>query len=243
MKQFLLILTVFLFLFQSVFSQLKRSPKPWRAFISIGYGSTTSDNLSEYYNILVDNYRISGVPIRTQEEFGPTLLANGGIILNILENIGAGISFEYLYSPAFSHYKDFAGTVKINGSIKCYNILLKVNYIPWKIGNLALVLSPQIGACHSSVIMTQEVRFNEFPESNYDWKMSKSGWGPCVQGTIGALINLEEFFVSLEGGFRYGRIQVAKQKEESTSETIEVIQVMDIALDGFITHLSFGIRF
>ncbi|MGE5797660.1 MAG: hypothetical protein ACM339_03885 [Ignavibacteria bacterium] len=243
MKQAFLIFSISLFLHQSLFSQQERTTNSWKAFVSIGYGNTTSDNLSEYYTLLAERYRYNGLPLETQTEFGPTLLANAGIIFNILERIGAGISFGYLYSPAYTNYKDYAGTVKINGSISSYEILLKVHYIPGKIGDFSIVICPQFGASHASVLITQEVRFNDYQQSNYDWKMSKGGWGPCVQATIGTSVNLGEFFAGFEGGYRYTRIQVAEQTEESTTGTAEVTQVMDIGLNGFISLLSFGIKF
>ena len=241
MKQIFL-LTLLVLMFQSGFSQDKISPTLWKAFVSIGYGSTRSDNLSGYYDALVDNYRSSALPVRTQREFGPTLLVNASIICNLLENIGAGISFGYLFSPAYSNYKDYAGTLKINGSINCYEILLKTYYIPGKVGNFSIIISPQIGVSHSSVIMTEEVRFSDFQQYNYDWKMSKSGWGPCAQATIGASINLGKFIIALEGGFRYSRIQVIEQTEESTSGTTKVLHVTDLGLNGFVSDLSFGIN-
>ncbi len=37
-------------------------------------------------------------------------------------------------------------------------------------------------------------------------------------------------------------IQIAEQTEESTTGTEEVIKIMDIGLDGFISYLSFGVR-
>ncbi|HVO73280.1 MAG TPA: hypothetical protein VMT35_04600 [Ignavibacteriaceae bacterium] len=243
MKQTFFILTICLILFQSLFSQMRSVPDPWKAFVSIGYGNTSADYLSEYYNLIVDAYKYSGVPLKTQTEFGPTLLANTGIIFNIIERIGAGISFGYTYSPAYTNYMDYAGTVKINGSISSYEILFKALYIPGKIGEVSFILSPQIGASHQSVIISQEIRFKELQQFNYDWKMSTGGWGPCIQATAGASIDLGEFFASAEGGYRYTRIQVEEQTEESTIGNKKVIQVMDIGLNGFVSLLSFGIKF
>ncbi len=242
MKQTFL-LALFILIFQSGYSQVKRVPAHPKAFVSIGYGITKSDNLSEYYDILVNNYRSLGVPVSTQREFGPTLMANAGVIFNLIENIGAGISFGYLYSPAYSNYKDYAGTLKINGSVRSFEILLNVYYTLLKVGEFPIVLSPQLGVSHSSVLITQEVRFNNFSENNYNWKMTKDGWGPCAQLTIGTSINLGEFIVALEGGYRYTQIHVTEQTEESTTGTEEVNKAMGIGLNGFISDLSFGIKF
>ncbi len=138
MKKSLIILAVSLFLIQSVFPQQERALKSWKTFVSIGYGSTESSSFSGYYKSLIDGYRFSGVPINTQREFGPTILANTGFIFNLLENIGAGISFGYLYSPGYSNYKDYAGIVKINGSIRNYEYFIeyKLCYTEsWRVPN------------------------------------------------------------------------------------------------------------
>ncbi len=243
MKKSLIILAVSLFLIHPVFPQQKRALKSWKTFVSIGYGSTESSSFSKYYKSLIDSYRFSGVPINTQREFGPTLLANTGFIFNFLENIGAGISLGYFYSPAYSNYKDYAGIVKINGSISNYDILLNVYYIVQEIGKFPIVINPKIGFSHSSILVTQEVRFNNFQEYNYNRKLTNDGWGPCAQFTIGTSVNLGNYYVNLEAGYRWAWIIPKDQMEVSITGTDKAYEVTDIGLIGIISSLSFGIKF
>jgi len=223
-------------------SQVKSPPTTYSLFVSGGYGNTTSANVSDYYNSIVDNYRAAGIPIQTQTSFGPTVIMNAAILFYLLEDIGAGVSFGYLYSPAFSNYQDYAGIMKIDGAVDAYEVSLKMRYTPVDFGKVSISLSPQIGVCHTQVQVTQEVKFNDFQDMNYNWKMTKKGWGPCLQGTVGGSMRLGEFTIALEAGYRYTGIQVDDQTEETNTGTKNVSQVMDIGLNGFYSLVTIGIN-
>jgi len=242
MRYYFLLLFLILVLVCPAASQEKSPSTMYSLFVSGGYGNTTSVNVSDYYNSIVDNYRATGIPIQTQTLFGPTVIMNAAILCSLLENIGAGVSFGYLYSPAFSNYQDYAGIVKINGAVSAYEVSLKMQYTPVDIGNVSISFSPQIGACHTQVQVTQEIKFNDYSDMNYNWKMTKEGWGPCLQGTIGGSMRLGEFTIALEGGYRYALIKIDDQTEETNTETKNVSQLMDIGLNGFYSLVTVGIN-
>jgi len=223
-------------------SQIKSPPTKYNLFVSVGYGNTASANIRDYYNSIVDNYRAAGIPIQIQAPFGPTVIMNTAIILNVLQEIGAGVSFAYLYSPAFSNYQDYAGTVKIDGSISAYEFSLKMRYSPLNFGNISIFISPHINICHTSVVITQDVRTNNYQYMDYNWKMTKEGWGPGLQMSAGPFIRLDRFIIEVEGGYRYTWIHVADQTEERAVGTNKVMQPMDISFNGFYSLFTVGME-
>ena len=243
MKKLLLILSISLFLCQSVFSQENESPVFYKLFLSCSYGNTAPNDINNLYNSITDNYKSLGIPIQTQKGFGGMLMANAGLQVSMLKDINAGISFGYSYKPAFSKYKDYAGSLNIDGSIKVFELLLLAEYIPSKIGIFPVIIGTQVGFCHTSAQIVEELRLSDFSEFNYDRKISMDGWGPCLQITIGTSISLGVFIVALEGGYEQSWNQSTEQLEESTTGTEKLAPKINIGLNGFIFDLSFGIQF
>ncbi len=242
MKKLLLILPIYLFLCQSVFSQGRKLTVFHKLFISFSYGNTAPNDINNLYNSITDSYRSSGIPIQTQKGFGGMLMANVGLQVSMLKDFNAGISLGYSYKPAYSKYKDYGGALNIDGSIKVFEILFLAQYIPFKIGIFPVIICPIVGFNHTSVQIVEELRLSDFSEFNYDKKISMNGWGPCLQVMIGTSISLGAFIVTLEGGYEQSWTQSTEQQEESTTGTENVNKVMDIGLNGFISSLSFGIK-
>jgi hypothetical protein len=238
-KSYLLIIIICLS--QSIFSQPKKIQTSWHAFISVGYGNAISSNVSDYYNNLAEDIRFYGVPIETQTKFGRTLITNAEIFYAVLD-MRIGISLGYLYSPAYSNYSDAGGTLKLNGSIKTFDLGLKVRGIPTKIGSFSIIIDGQVGVCHTSVNVNEEVRFVDYSQSNYDWKMLKDGWGPSFQGMIGTSIDFNFLNIIVEGGYRYSLVKVNEQSEESAKGIQKVNKEMNIGPCGPVFLVSLGIK-
>ncbi len=168
MKQ-LLYLTTFLFLLNiNVFPQQTKFPTLWKGFISLGYGNTTAGNINQYYDLIINSYNNSGVPIKKQTEFGRTLILNGGFLFTRIERIWFGLSVEYLYSPSYSGYKDFLGSLKVNGYVNSFGISIKVKTTVANIGEFPLNISIQPGMDYVTTEIIQELRYLDFTKKNYD---------------------------------------------------------------------------
>lgn len=55
-------------------------PAVTTAFISAGFANESPQNVREFYDNILDNFRFNGIPIPTQVEFGRTLVVNGGFL-------------------------------------------------------------------------------------------------------------------------------------------------------------------
>ncbi len=97
-------------------------PLLYKPFISIGYTNTSTNIATEYYNVILNAYRSEGIPVPTQISFGKTTILNGGVYFSRLTTIWIGVALGYAYTPAYSDYGDYAGTLKIDGKIEDYTI-------------------------------------------------------------------------------------------------------------------------
>jgi hypothetical protein len=238
MKRIPLIIILLACLLQTASSQEDKYPMLWKTFVSIGYANAASSNVSEYYDLIVDSYRHNDIPILTQTPFGRTVLVNAGFLFTRLEDIWFGLSVGYSYSPAFSNYEDYAGTLKVNGSVNSFEISIKFQYIPEKIAGLPIIISAQPGISYASSSITQELRSNDFPELNYDSKWSTDAWGPCFQGTIGTSVPWGKLSILLEGGYRFSWNKVFEEKIESSAGNSKRYEALDIGQTGIVFLLT-----
>jgi hypothetical protein len=192
------------FIGQTASSRQYMHPTLWKTFVSIGYANAASSDIGDHYAKIVNSYRFEGISIPTQTPFGRTIMVNAGFLFTRLEDIWFGLSIGYLHSPAYSSYKDYAGTLKINGSISSYELTLKVKATAMRIGNMPIDITVQPGFDRTYSFITQELRYYDLPQYNYNAKWSTGSWGPCLQGTVGTSLPVGKFFVSLEGGYRFG---------------------------------------
>lgn len=237
-KMFLLFIAIFLV--QPLISQTKKTPILSSMFFSVGYGNASSNVVNEYYDAAVESFRYMGVPLQTQTQFGETALVNAGIMFSLLKSINAGFSIGYSYLPAYSNYKDYMGSLKVNGSMNIFDLMLRVQYNPVSIGNFRILLNGQIGVYHVSLTMNKEIRFINSHRDNYDWEMTKAGWGPGAQFTAGTSIDVKTFTIGIEGGFKYSEVQVIPQTETTSAGSEEINYAMDIGPSGYVFLLTFG---
>jgi hypothetical protein len=203
-KAKLLVLCLFMVLSHGALAQAQQSKAPtlWKVFISVGYADATSSNLNDYYNLIVDSYRSSGIPIPTQVPFGRTALVNGGFLFTRLEHVWIGLCAGFTYSPSYSNYEDYAGTLKINGLINSYEVSLKIKATVSKIGDFPVVVSAQPGVSYVTTSITQDLRLSNFSAQNYDLKWSSFAWGPFLLGSLGTSIDVGIFMISPDVGYK-----------------------------------------
>ena len=222
------------FLVQAACSQIKVQPAIWTTFVSAGYANESPTYVRNYYDNLVDSYREKGVPLPTQLEFGRTVVADAGILFSTKKNIRIGFTAGYSYSPAHSNYQDYAGTLKLNGSVNALEIAFKGQFTTVEIADVPIYLDIQLGVCQNSASIMQELRFIDFSENNFDSKWSASAWGICSQLTFGVPVRLGDFTLVLEGGYRYSSCQVTGVTIESSTGNSSIDSHWDIGQDGFV---------
>jgi hypothetical protein len=242
MKIFLTPIILIQLLFQLAFSQKTLPPTLWRTFLSVGYANAAPGDVRNYYHSILDFYRSNGVPIFAQTDFGQTLLINTGILFSKLENIRAGISIGYIYSPSYANYKDYAGTLKVNGSVSTYELSIKMQATLDKIENFPINVGIQPGLNYSIVDIIETLRFFDFPQNNYDSRMYIYNWGPSFEVTFGTSVQLGPIIGSFESGYRITYVKIIQVPIKSNfGESTHIVE-WNIGQSGFVFLFSAGIN-
>ena len=204
MKNLYSFLFIIIVLTSSTEAQISKEKFPvlYKPFFSIGYTNTSANIATEYYNVVLNAYRAEGVAIPTQVAFGKTTVLNGGIYFSRLNTIWIGVAIGYAFTPAYSDYRDYAGTLEIDGRIEDYMISIAGEATITNIFNIPLELFIQAGGSYSSAIIRQKLNFYDFPAGNYDKKWLGKTWGFMFQPSFGTKIQLGNFFISPQIGYR-----------------------------------------
>jgi hypothetical protein len=229
-------------LFQLAFSQKTLPPTLWRTFLSVGYANAAPSDVRNYYHSILDFYQSNGVPIFAQTDFGRSLLVNTGILFSKLENIRAGISIGYIYSPAYANYKDYAGTFKVNGSVSSYELSLKMQATLDKLWDFPIIVGIRPGLNYSTATVTETLRFFDFPQNNYDSKTYVYNWGPCFEVTFGTSVQIGPIIGSFESGYRITYVKIIKVPIKSNFGEFTHIVEWNIGQTGFVFLFSVGIN-
>jgi hypothetical protein len=225
--------------------QQKKLPLLYEPFISIGYMNASTNLASDYYNIIVDSYRSRGVPVPTQVNFGHAITANGGVYFGLLKKISAGFGVGYIYSNAHSNYKDYEGTLKVNGSIESYKISFIAKGTLYNIINYPLILFNEISLNYTSAVILQDLTFDNYSNSNSHKKWAVNSWGPSGQLGIGTEFQFGMLTLSPQVGYHLSMNLVS-------SEVNKVIYIeygtnfdnrKNIGYSGFIFSVKLGMNF
>lgn len=243
MKLILTIIVLPLLLPPAVFSRQKADTTYYYPFVSIGYAYAVPGDVRDYYGTLVEAYRTRGLPLPTQTAFGRTLVISGGILYNAFNETRVGVSLGYWYSPAYSMYEDYAGSLSVNGSINDFDICMLAEYVPGRIGNFPINLLFRIGLCHTSSEITQEVRFNDYPQNNLDWKLTNGCWGPSFQFAVGTSMALGNTVLSMEAGYKQTKNQVQNSAIEANGVKSRLNTIMNLDRSLFYLRFSIGTIF
>ena len=244
MKISTLLIWVPLIIFNTLLSQTDSSKAPviYETFLLVGYSNPTPNNVHQYYDLILNSYNSAGIPITRQMEFGSVLILSGGILLTRIEDIWTGLSLGYSYSPAFSSYKDFAGTLKIKGVINSFDISLKTQATLTKVGNVPIHVSLEPGLNYTSTAITQELTYYNYSAYNYNSKWSASGWGPCATGILGSSVELGGVTALVECGYRFSWNFIDEENIISSSGDSKMFEHLNLGQSGIVFRISLGMR-
>jgi hypothetical protein len=213
-------------------AQLKEGETRFWTFISVAYWGAGSD-LNDYYNEVLGYYRDNGIPIPTQTAFGTTLCINGGILVCRTGTIKLGISLGYRYSPAYSSYEDYAGTLKVNGSIHTYEIglVIKATMAEW--WGFPVILSFEPGLGHMYATITQDLKYFGTPQLNFDAKWTNSAWGYHCRMMVGTSLPVGQFDLGLNAGYQ------ASWTESTNAQEFNLPMILNEAGPVLLVSLGF----
>ena len=244
MKKFFAAYFLLPLLLQGASAQAQPDKYPLRrnAFISVEYAGAVSGDIRKYYNGIVDMYRSEGIQIPTQTKFGTAAGISAGVLLSRLENIGAGISIGYSRSPAYSIYKDYSGTLKVNGNITSAEILLNLKIMLVKTKGFEADVKICPGVSYTTLKISREINYSMYPDKNLDKSWRDNAWGPSCKAKLGISIPVSDFMISLEGGYTANLNNVPKDRVYKNTGMLTE-SGWNIGMSGYIIDISFGTEF
>ncbi len=201
------------------FAQEYAATSYWRPFVSVGYWYAPSD-LNDYYSIILDYYRERGVPIPLQSKFGRTFCIDAGVVYSRIQPIEIGLSAGFRYAPAYSGYEDFAGVLKIDGSIATYAISFVMHDNLMSVWGRPLILTVEPGITYTNVSITDDLHFKNLSQFDEKLQWAGSTWGFQFRFLLGTAVPVGPFVASLHAGYQKG---VARVTEPATTDTGRMI--------------------
>ncbi|HUI29451.1 MAG TPA: hypothetical protein VLX91_04470 [Candidatus Acidoferrales bacterium] len=201
MKRVIFRLVLSLFVFRPAFSQNYIPIDIWQPFISVGYESASTGDVSIFYHNIVQSYRDQGIPVPTQTDFGRTLAVNGGFLYCPIASIWFGLSMGCLYSPAFSDYQDYAGTLKVDGSVVTYPITIITQYKLTDVGSFPILIIVKPGFSYFASKITQDLEFAGSPQNDFHSKISSYSWAFCIEAGLGTSVQIGRITATIESGY------------------------------------------
>lgn len=237
MKKLYILLIIFT-VSQLVYGQENeiKSHSNYKAYFSAGYAYTSLGSFKNYYDQIIDTYNYNGIPIPSHGDFKNSLLFEGGILLSRIKKIWFGISANYLYTPAFANYKDYLGTLKVNGAVNSFGIALIFKAELFNAFEHPILISVQPGLNYASANITEDLKYNEQSEFNYfrDWKLD--AWGPSIKALITTIIPFGEFNLVPGIGYRYAWNKVGSDDLEK--EVRNRFWSIDFGQNGIVFNLA-----
>ena len=223
-------------------TQPDKYPVRWNAFISVDYAGAVSGDIRNYYDGIVDLYRSEGIPIPTQTKFGTATGISAGVFLSRLKNIWAGISIGYSSSPAYSIYKDYSGTLKINGNITSAEILLNLKILLVKTNGFQADVKICPGVSFTTLKISREINYSMYPDKNLYKSWRDNAWGPSCKAKFGISIPVSDFLISFEGGYMANLNNVPKDRVYKNTGMLTE-SGWNIGMSGYIIDVSIGTEF
>jgi hypothetical protein len=188
----------------------------WHAEMAVGYWYAQSD-LNDFYSSVLDSYRQRGIPIKLQSKFGKTFSLDGGLLFSRIASVQIGVSAGFRYSPAYSGYEDFAGSLNVNGSISSLVIGLVMHGHMTDLWGYPIILTFEPAAIHSSVELTATTRFTSLPQYSNEIRWSGSSWGVQFRALLGTFVPVGPFLAGLHAGYQRGTLRVTNGSPAQSS--------------------------
>lgn len=206
-----------------------RDSTKWSVSIAAGYVDAFPNDVRMIFDGTISKYRAAGIPIAAQTPFSNTVYGSFGFLISRRENLWTGLSVGYYYTPAFAKYKDYSGTLDINGKIHTVDLSLVLKAIVWQYQDIPLFFTVQPGISRGTSAVKEELRFYSMPQFDRRWEWNTVSWGYTMQMMVGSMTTMGGISISLDGGYRF----VWNKSDEETTVSNE-------GKDHFYLPLSIG---
>ncbi len=245
-RQLLLSVVLSLSAWQVATGQAYSPRNLWRPFITIGYGYASVGDVSNFYHGIVQSYQNAGIHVPTQTDFGPTLDVGGGILYSPIEALWLGLSLDYIVSPAYSDYQDYAGTLKIDGAVTRYQLAIIARCTLTRFGRFPLLLTARPGVSLFSARITQEIRFKGSSRYDYQREIQSSSAFPCLEMTLGTSVPTGPVISTIAAGYRLtisGAHPYSTTTDPPDPQSDRIHSYWVLSDTGFLVKLSFALQF
>jgi hypothetical protein len=201
-------------------------------------------DIGTMYHHILQTYRDEGVPVSTQTDFGHTIELGGGTLYSPMESMWLGISVTYSYSPAFSDYQDYAGTLRINGSVKSAQLVFVGGYTLARVAGCPIRVLVKPGYSRFSAVITEDIQIPNSVQKGYNRSRSSTTGGPYLEMTVGAWIPVGPLQLSVELGYRgifVGEMAYSLNTVPADPAAPNREIYWDVADNGFMLTTSIGL--
>lgn len=243
MKPFFVCFFSLTWFFQISIAQVENKQSYTDLFFSIGSLNSDYSNIRNIYNDILEYYRYYGISIPKQTDFGKPLIVNAVIIFpSSIKSIQVGLGFDYCFSAAYSGYRDFSGSLQVNGSIKTYQIFLIIQFNILQTDFFSTFIRLKPGYVKSSVVITENLIYPEMPQMNYNSQTLISGSSMCWESSIGLTIPVDFFLFSFDIGYQYAGVRNSEMSILSKNPVNRNKNLIDgIIQSGFVYFFSIGL--
>ncbi len=244
MKRLSLVMILSALTFHNASSQTYIGRNFWQPFISVQYGSMNFGDVGTMYHHILQTYRDEGVPVQIQTDFGRTVELGGGALYSPIQSMWLGVSVTYSYSPAFSDYRDFAGTLRINGSVRSTQLVFMGGYTLARVAGCPIRAFVKPGYSSFSAVITENLQIPSSAGTIYSRSRSTSTGGPYLEMTVGAWIPVGPLQLSVELGYRgvfIGQSAYSLETVPADPATPNSQVYWNVADSGFMLTTSIGL--
>ena len=210
-------------------------------FIGAGYWSAPSD-LNDFYAKVLAYYQQRGIPIPMQAHLSRSFLLEGEALYSRIPELQIGVSAGYQYSPAYSGYEDFAGTLRVDGSISSMVLSLVVH---WKVLGFLwgqpLIFTLEPGLIRSSASINVQSDFHDWPQSNEESRWAASAWGIQIRGLLGTSVPIGPFVVGMHAGYQKSLVSASNGSADAPELMTGTDGAVSLDREGPLLLLEVGL--
>jgi hypothetical protein len=173
---------------------------------SLGFNTFALGDVRDFYSGLLEEFRANNIPIPTQREFPGNLIIGVDILYSIPSIADVGLGSRYTWTRAFSLYRDYSGTLDVNGKVAMLSLEGIIQRDITTEGIVDVYAGLRGGLVLGWSKFSQKSVFYDFPDQNSEILLSGNGKGYSVEGFMGIKRRVGNIAFGVSAGYRYARV-------------------------------------